>query len=489
MPRPRSRLDPEHAAGLPLFGRDPLHDDDVAAMIRPGFHDDPRIVHDPKKRARFASRGSVIVALPGLAGLEDVAIARLRLGDYDPNAAMLSVRIQTRQLKLPATPALKWVLDEWIENHRPADRGDALLPSEIGDPCPSSIGQFLRLLGWRLGAQRQLSTMLFEYHRARLAMVSPHAYRAYFGIRTSRKGPAPSTGETIRDLVAEADPFGNQIGFLTRPHRAHAIGGADTTMPAAAHALSDTKMGKRLAADDPLARALRKADVKGIAARQTALAHLFEHHGAEIDRAAEDGVGLMTMSALCGCGFKTFKGRLAAWRTGTPPRVRRLRAAPPPAKPATTGDEDRRLAAIAAARWPRRGRDADDFRRDLLAREFPFVRGLLRERKTTYKAAKRLFRMSVKQTTLRVFDLDNGLFHLATRPRPGPAERHIAQALAIREFAAAPGQSLTELWKRLRLNYQYPLDYGTFHSIIRSYRAGRYKRRRGVPAPPQLAAT
>lgn len=485
--RPRDKLAPECAAGLPLSGRDALSHDDVAAMIRPDFHDEPRFVNDAAARARFASRGAALVAVPGLAGLRDVAIATLRLDDYDPEAAMLFAKIRTRELGLPVTPALKWVLDNWVENHRPTDKGDALFPSEFGDPCPSSIGQYLRHLGWRLGAERQLSTMLFEYHRANLGGVSAGAYRAYFGIRTSRKGPAPKTGETIRKLVEMADPFGEDIGFLTRPHRAFAIGGADTMVPGAAHVLSEARYGKRLAKDSPLARALAKANVTGIAARQKELAHLFEQHGADIDRAAIDGVSLSSMVELCGGAFKTFKGRLAAWRTKAPPRSRKLRAAPP-ARSAPTTAESKRLASIASTRWPR-GRVAVDLRRrELLANEFPFVRELLRGRKITYKAARRLFRLSAKQITLRLFDLDNGLFHLATGPRTGPADRRIVQALAIREYAAAPGQSLTALWKRLRLTYAYPLDYPALVAIVLSYRTGRYKLRAGVPAPPPAAA-
>lgn len=486
--RPRSKLDPARAADLPLYGRNELTHDDVARMIRREFHDDPRFVSDPVKGRRFASRGSCLVAVPALAGLKDVAIAALRCDDYCSKTAMLRAKIRTRELELPVTPALKWVLDQWVGEHRPKDKGDALFPSDRGDPCPSSIGQFLRHLGWRLGAQRQLSTMLFEYHRANLGDASPEAYKAYFGIRTSRTGPAPETGETIRALVAAADPFGEDIGFLTRPHRAAAIGRADTAVPTAAHTVSETKIGKRLAEHDPLARAMAEADMTGRANRQEALDRLFALFGAEIDRAVQGGVGISSMARLCGCEHRTFRRYLASWRTSTPPRTKRARALRPNSRPVPSENEANRLAAIAAIRWPRGRAAGDGFRRDLLAREFRFVRGLLHERKITYKAARYLFRMSVKQTTLRVFDLDHGLLHLATGPRPGPAERHIAQALAIREYAAAPGLSLTALWKRLRLNYAYPLDYGAFASIIRSYRAGRYKHRRCVPSPPPLAA-
>jgi len=107
---------------------------------------------------------------------------------------------------------------------------------------------------------------------------------------------------------------------------------------------------------------------------------------------------------------------------------------------------------------------------------------LVRERKLTCKAARQLFRLSVKQMTLRIFDFDHGLFPLAVAPRPAPAQRQLAQALAVREYAAAPAQSRTALWKRLRLDYHYPLDFAAFAAALESYRAGRYR------APARIAA-
>ncbi|MET4149086.1 MULTISPECIES: hypothetical protein [unclassified Bradyrhizobium] len=491
--RPKDRLAPEIAAGLPLFGRDPLRDDDVTAMIRAEFHDDPRFVNDPEARRRFARRGALMVAMPALAGIASVVLARMTKDDYDADAAIIRVEVQRRPLALPVTPALKAVLDDWIEVC-PTDKGDALLPSEFGAPAPQSVKQFLEQLGWRLGAQRNLQKLLLEYHRANLAKAGQGAYRKYWRIRPTREQPVPETGEILRPLVEVADPFGGRIGFLTRPHRAATIlRGADTTLPPVAHATGRTKAGRRLADDHPLTKALSDVWRRGRNERGDRLDDLFAKFGSDIEEALADGVSIKWMVALTGCCDVSFKMRLDARRAGAaPPTVRRHRPRPTPStrRVPPTEDERRRLDDIAATAWPSSRRHFEPFRRRMLADHFPFVRRLLRERKITRKAAHKLFRLSPTQLTLRVFDLDNGLFHLALAPPPSPAERYAAQALALREFVAAPTRSWAPLWRRLRLDYHYPLDFPAFASLIQRHLDGRRGKRRtfgGLPMPPPAA--
>jgi hypothetical protein len=125
----------------------------------------------------------------------------------------------------------------------------------------------------------------------------------------------------------------------------------------------------------------------------------------------------------------------------------------------------------------------------MLAKHFAFVRRLLHERKITCKVARKLFGLSPVPMTLRVFDLDNGTFHLPIAPPPGFEERRAAQALALREFAAAPRQSWTRLWKRLRLDFHYPLDFPAFASLLHRYVVARRRRPPGgARALPRQAA-
>lgn len=485
MVRPKDRLAGAEAAHLPLFGREALTNADVAVMIRPHFHEDPRFL-DLATRRRFARRGAVTVALLALAGLSGPLVAGLRLDDYDPRKAMLKCRWHRHDLELPVTPALGFVLDRWLEC-RPADKGDALLPSERGEPGVHSFEQFLRHLGWRLGTQRQLPTLLREFHRARLANAGPDAYNRYWAVQRDRRQPRPQTGEALRALVAASDPFDGRIPFLTRPHRAAAyLADSDTKLPAAAWQAGEVLQGNRPPADEPLIAALAAVKpLRGKSERIAALDLVFATHRSEIHAALTRRVSLVWLADVGGMNHRTFKRHLARADAGE--RVRVV-PPPPPARAAPTADEARRLRDIAAVAWPDGWVAINAFRREMLKRHFAFVRRLVREQKLTCRVARQLFRMSVKQMTLRCFDFDHGVFHLAVAPRPDPKQRQIAQALAIRQYAHNPAQSWTALWRRLRLDYHYPLDFGAFASILRSYRAGRYEVPRGIAAPPAFAA-
>jgi hypothetical protein len=480
--RPREKLSPAQAEHLPLFGRDPLNDADVAMMVRPDFHDDPKLCNLEIRRRRARRRGA-LVGMYGLAGLAAAALAKMRVDDYDAVGGFIHIKIQTRQLILPITPALKFVLDDW-KRHRPTDKGDAMFPSERGEPDALSIDQFLRQLGWRLGTQRQLGTLLLEYHRANIATGGHGAYKAYWGIRRSSKRAAVPTGEFLRPLVVETDPFRNKTHFWTRPQAYFAR--ADTGLTPSVHLVSDSTVGKRLEPDHPLAIALTATLVKGRQARINKVDEFFNNFTPEIDRVVACGEACLTsLSAMCRMKHQRFVDRMQQARLG--PIVRKARPVEPPIhspRGKLTVDEARRVDAIAAKPWPRTLKG--DFRRDLLKQHFPFVRGLLGKHKITYKAAKKLFRLTTKGLTLRVFDFDNGLLDLATGPRPGPKERQIHQALAIREYAAEPGRGLTALWKRLRVQYRYPLDYPAFAAIIRNFMQGRYQGRLSARSKSEL---
>jgi hypothetical protein len=235
--------------------------------------------------------------------------------------------------------------------------------------------------------------------------------------------------------------------------------------------------------------ALAATVVKGHYARRAKLDELFDRFGPHIDEVVASREACLTsLWPICRMSHKAFVRRLEQARRGPSAGARKPKAP----KPVPTADEARRLDAIAVTRWPRIS--VRDFRRGLLRRHFPFVRGLLRENKITYKQARKLFRLTAKGITLRCFDFDNDLLELATGPRPGPKERQKYQALAVREYAAAPKQSLTALWKRLRREHRYPLDFAAFTAIIRSFAAGRYQgrlpsqSRRAPPAPLNTAA-
>lgn len=489
MSRSADGFDPRRRSELPLWGRDPLRAADVAAIIRPDFHEDPASASDPAARARIACQSAAWVALAALAGLKETFVARMKLNDYDAGSRMIRIKAQTRELELPVTPALRHVLDQWCGEHRPRDMGEAMFPTGAGFHSPAEVAALLGNLGRRLGARRHLATLLAEFHRANLAEAAAGAHDRYWGVRPSRKLPPAPTGEALRALVEAADPFGPRIGFLKRPHTAaHYLRRSDTEVPAAAHLVGRIVEARRLACEDPLVAILQAANAKGLVDKQEALDRLFATWGADIDRAAVGGVALHSMAKLCGCHYKGFRRRLQDWRCGiarTEPRPRRA-VRPPRHRPDV--DERQRLERIAATAWPEVRGAREKLRRELLAQHFAFVRKLLAEGKITYKAVRPLFRLTTKQVTLRVFDLDNGVLHLATGRRPTPRERQLAQVLALREYAASPGQSLTGLWKRLRLAYAYPLDYPALGSIVRNFVAGRHKRRAGVPSPPPLPA-
>jgi hypothetical protein len=473
MMRPRERLPDELAAGLPLYGKDTLSDADIAVLIRPAFHEDPRFI-DPEMRERFARRGAALLAIMALAGIKDTAIARLNIDDYDPVEAMIRVKVQTRNLELPVVPALKWVLDEWALR-RPKDRGDKLFPSDYGDPGVSSIGQFARHLGWRLGAQRQLSTMLFAYHKANLAGGPPVPTRLIGELGSRQKLHRLQRVKRYGRLCQRPIPSANNIPFLTRPHRAaQYFRRADTSLPMVACELGEpSKFGRRLDPDHPIVVGLAATlAVRGRVARIEKRDEFFDRHWRDIDElVASKQVPLMSLVSMSELGHRAFKRKLKEARNrasgAAQPRPKPPPRPPVPPKPELTPDEARRIEAILAIRWPRV--DVEDFRRETLRRHFSFVRGLLLERKITYKRAQKLFRLTNKAITLRCFDFDNGLFHLAIAPRPGFEERRIALALAQREYGVEPGQSLTTLWKKLRLNYHYPVDYPNFATNVYNF--------------------
>lgn len=191
---------------------------------------------------------------------------------------------------------------------------------------------------------------------------------------------------------------------------------------------------------------------------------------------------------LCGCTHETFTRRLTDFRRGIVPTGPRPRNPPRRRRPPLDDNERRRLDEIASAPWPAGRAAVKRFRRRMLSHHFPFVRRLLAEDKIPFKTARALFRLTRRTITLYIFDLDNGLFHLATAPHPGPKERQMAQALAIREYAASPGSGPVALWKRLRLDFHYPLEFDAFRSILFSYVAGRYRQPAGIPVAPPAPA-
>ncbi len=483
MTRPREVLPPDKAAHLPLFGRDPLHDDDVAVLCTPEFHFDPRFLNDEQEQERFACRASSILALTGLMGLRDTAIAALRLRDYDPVYGTVRTKVRRAELVLPASPAVRRLLDRWLAC-RPNDKGDALLCSEHGDPNHSSIGQFMRHLGWRLGTQRQLSTLLAEYFRANLAKGGPDAYKRYWGLKPSKDEPAAPTGNALRTLAKKIDPFGDDIDFLDEPAALQAVvGRGKTRLQTAAHLDVHCKAGMRLADDHPLVVALRASAEKTGHERWDALDALFITFASTIDEVvATKQTTMFALWTLADLDHRVFKERLEAGRQGRAPETRKKKAKPkheaPP--PVLAEGETRRLAAIAATVW--KG-SKDDFRRKLLKEHFPFVRRLLADKKIDFKLPRKLFKLTAKGVTLRCFDFDKGTLHLATGPRPDLDARREARALAAHARRQHPKMGLTELWKKLRVDYHYPMDYANFAGVIRSFDAGKHKRVGGISAP------
>jgi hypothetical protein len=299
---PRRRLEPARAAHLPLFGRERLTDADVAIMLRPEFFEDPRFA-EPVLRARHAWRSATIGGLYGLAGVAQAAIAKMRTGDYDKDRRLIRIRHRGRTRELPITAALAWLLDGWMFQQRPGAAGDALFPGMNGDPGECSIGQLIFQIGWRLGAQRSLCTMLLEYFNANLAKGSDtEAYYGYLGIQTERGRWSTATEYDMRALIEATDPFHGSLRMLTSPaYPAEYLTTADTELPLALHLRCPSAGGTGpLDPGHPIAVELAGMVFSpNLRVRTVQIHALFDRFLPEMDRLiTEDGVTMTHLAPL-----------------------------------------------------------------------------------------------------------------------------------------------------------------------------------------------
>jgi hypothetical protein len=232
------------------------------------------------------------------------------------------------------------------------------------------------------------------------------------------------------------------------------------------------------AADHPFMKDLAAT---GKPASRRARERLYSDHRGELERMAVDGsLPLHEQARLFGVKKHAFR-KLRRWargQAGLPPKPPTRPGSPPP-RPALTPTEAARLNRIAGEAWPPPLRQ-EAFTRRLLAKQGPFVFGVVRQRKLSFKDGAALFRLEVHKFSDIKADFEVGLFGCWLVP-PLPAEKLAVEAELLRREMSQrrPGQSAEDFCREVRLRFDLKMTQTQATWYVRNPET----KPKGSPAP------
>ncbi|OCX29117.1 hypothetical protein QU42_19470 [Bradyrhizobium sp. UASWS1016] len=380
---------------------DALQPAHVMLMLRRRFFGQPWW-RNYESRSR---RQAAIVGMHALAGAGPSELNRFELDHFDAERKTVLLTFVNAPRLVPVTPALDYLLNDWLEVRKGLVGRDGsctnMFVGEHGEPQnPASINAMLHNVGVSMGTRKPLSAMLLAFFQARIALGSDlEAYRYLIGTSPNWVKDSTATMRSVRELIAETDPIGDDLRILTDesfaaefartskepfPLSLAGLSGRKARALDPAHSLA-VKLAAELEARPEEAGARAAHDARVIAENLVELEHPIRAKQLSISGAAK-------MLGMTDAEFKA-KRNEALTTVGVSPERHHKRLP-------MTAEELARLAGIEAERWPDDLAAHMPFRIDLLRREFGFVHAMIRARKLTRTRACELFKASYRQLKL-----------------------------------------------------------------------------------------
>ena len=450
MPMAMSKFHALYPPLLPLAGRNSLTKGDVLMLLRPAFWP-ARGLSTEISAFSQATR----CALRALAGVDEVSIAAMEVDHALPKGRQ-SIIVASRGNfnKLPVTPALAEMMRVW-KRRRTSD-SPMLFATHHGALSRRTTSTRVNRAGHDLGFEGLLWDALKAFFDDNLERGSDDAggddailcYEARCDGRIVNAGLSSNTA--LRKLIQSTDPFdGATLPFADDAAAVSAAEAAGSVLPATYAACFQPP---RLALDHPFRR-----DLAAISSRldeYEARSTLYSRYWDDLAHMDADGsLPRAQQAVLFGMkerSFRAFRRREDA-EAGLPPRPACCPGRPR-ARPPTTPKETARLNRIRDLKWPPAAR-TDDFRLKLLAKQGPFLFGLVLQDKVGLEAVAGIFRID-RSRLARIFeDFKVGLFGCWLSP-PSLEDRITAfEVLHDQAGRRQPGQSTERFCRDVRKSF------------------------------------
>jgi hypothetical protein len=462
---------------LPLAGRSSLTKGDVLMLLRPAFWPARGLSTEISAHSQ-ATR----CALRALAGVDEVSIAAMEVDHALPKGRQ-SIIVGSRGnfSELPATPALAEMMRAWMKGR--TSNSPVLFATHTGALSRKTTSKRVNRAGHDLGFEGLLWDALKAFFVANLERGSDDAggddailcYEARCDGRIVNAKLSSNTA--LRKLIQSTDPFeGATLQFADDAASIAAAEAAGSVLPATYAACFRLPP---LALDHPFLRDL--AAISSSLDEYEARSTLYFRHRDDLAHMDADGsLPRAQQAVLFGMkegSFKAFRRREDA-KAGLPPRPACCPGRPR-ARPPATPKETARLNRVRDLKWPPATR-TDDFRLKLLAKQGPFLFGLIHQDKLGRDEVADILRID-RSRLARIFeDFKVGLFGCWLSPPSLEARITAFEVLHDQAARRRPGQSTERFCRDVRKSFGLKISQDDAVAMLRKKTTSRLL---GAPRP------